>query len=145
MLESKTVQDWLNCDKPLQRLVKKAKCLSELNAILANYLDAGLCQHCTLANYAEGELTLLVDSPAWATRLRFILPNLLSLLKKHKPFNQLTSIRHIVQQPPIPNKRLVNRTPVLTELCAEFIKQTAQHIEDPGLADALMRLAGERK
>lgn len=59
-------------------LLKKAGQLRALHDTLIAEFDSSIAEHCRVVNLRGSVLVLAVDSPAWATRLRFQLSELLS-------------------------------------------------------------------
>ena len=60
----------------LGRLLKHAKELSRLDAVIHSFLDPDLAQQCQVAAFRDKILIMLSPSAAWATRLRMQLPQL---------------------------------------------------------------------
>ena len=66
----------------LSRLVERAREAGELDARVRALLPEGLGAHVTGAAFhePEGEVVVLVDSAAWASRIRFHAPGLVAQL-----------------------------------------------------------------
>jgi len=66
----------------LSRLVERAREAGELDARVRSLLPEGLGEHVTGAAFhqTEGEVVVLVDSAAWASRIRFHAPELVAQL-----------------------------------------------------------------
>lgn len=103
-----------------------------------------LLQHCHIIHADKTTLTLVTDSPHWATRLRFLTPKLLAALKTQPEFSALTTIRHKVipltsgkasQRKGKKNKQL------LSQRNAELLKHTAETVRHPGLRAVLRKMA----
>lgn len=62
----------------LADVLAQAKHILELDQRLAEWLDEPAKAHCKVASTGPGHLVLEVDSPVWAQRLRFLLPDLSS-------------------------------------------------------------------
>ena len=67
-----------------------------INNSLHQYINTTLSQHCRVVNIRKSTLVLAVDSPIWANKLRFQLPDLLSYLRNNG-FISLANIDIIVQ------------------------------------------------
>lgn len=82
-----------------------------------------------------------VDSPAWATRFRYSVPEFLTLLRKLPGAQNITTLQIKI----LPREMLeVPESLPLRRLSAEaeqIISACALHIEDPRLRAALQRLA----
>ena len=57
--------------------------INQLSQTLSDALSAPLNQHCRAQSWQQGQLTILVDSPAWASKLRFEKSELMSYLRKN--------------------------------------------------------------
>ena len=132
----------LNKSASLHSLMRHAHYLRQLDSIVHHQLNFSLQQHCKVANYRENTLYLHVDSPAWATKLRFTLPELLNNLRKYNEFRLLERIylsqdnTRAGQQSPLP-KPMERLSPE----SAMQIEYLAEHVSDNRLANALRRLA----
>lgn len=81
-----------NPDTPLGKLIAQARSIEDLNKTFQSILDPTLIPHCQVGTYENGVLTLLTESAAYATRLRFYIPTILSTLRN---FSQWASLRSI--------------------------------------------------
>jgi hypothetical protein len=88
-------------------------------------------------------LVMYAASPAYATSLRFLSKQLRSALRARKLNVQSVRVKvlQLVKRPKMPPLP----SPVLTPKGAETIRNTAVHIADDNLRDALMRLAANAK
>lgn len=62
------------------------------------FLDPLLEPHCQVANLRSGCLVIMTDSAAWATRLRYTFPDLLSRLRFETRLFNVTSLQCVVQK-----------------------------------------------
>lgn len=86
----------------LPKLVAKARRLQEVDQLLRSFLDHEMAQHCVLAdvkNNSKGKLEalLIADNAAWATRLRYAIPELLKNVRTQPEFKELKKIRYGVR------------------------------------------------
>ncbi len=119
-------------------LAARAAQLRHLQAALAPLLPPPLGEHCRAAALHDGELVLSADSPAWASRLRYLAPMLQAQLSR-KAGLRLQRIA-VTVAPPAPR---VGRRPPLRNLSpqsTEHLAEVAEATEDPRLREALMRL-----
>lgn len=79
-------------------LLKKAEQIHAVNLTLSAELDSSLAPHCRAVNLRGSMLVLAVDSPAWATRLRFQTSELLSVLRQ-RGWPGLASVELIILHP----------------------------------------------
>jgi hypothetical protein len=105
-------------------------------------LPADLAEHCQVAGIGDDCLRLATDSPAWAARLRFQGPQLL----KQLTHQGLTTLRTVQVRiiPLVAKPTPTSHKPHMGTETARLLEQTAKAIEDPGLAQALRRLARHR-
>jgi hypothetical protein len=97
-------------------------------------------ERCRVANYKEGVLTIHVESATWASRLRYLLPEIKEKLSK------IHGVRDVleIQVRTHPSIRADNPTPRRAHLSKEaagLLTSLADSISNPGLASALRRLA----
>jgi hypothetical protein len=105
-------------------------------------LPADLAEHCQVAGFGDGCLRLATDSPAWAARLRFQGPGLVKQLTTQGMAALRTVQVRII--PLVVKPTPPSRKPHLATENAQLLEQTAKSIDDPGLAQALRRLARHR-
>ena len=104
-------------------------------------LPAPLDEHCLHASLDAGVLTLVTDSPAWASRLRFFAPELERNPDSHS--SPVVSCRIRIQPQALTPSPQSGREAgyKLSRRTADHLIEAAQGIEDAGLAAALRRLA----
>jgi hypothetical protein len=125
----------------LQSLTAAARRHERATALVRETLSTELAGHLRGATVSGETLTLYVDSPSWATRMRFQAPSLLRQL----PASGL-AVRHcqIRVQPPgdVPRPaRVQPRRARVSASAADSVRSAADAAESPGLAAALRRLA----
>ncbi len=81
----------------MKRLHTKVQKISELNQIVQKTMPDPLREHCQVANFNHDCLVIEVDDPAWATQLRFLIPDLLGQLRR-TGLKEIVSIKHIVRK-----------------------------------------------
>ena len=119
-----------------RRLLEKAAQLEVLTHQLHCCLPIAWRPHAQVANIREGELIILVDSPAWATRLRLHSPFILTTLSDYQNLNiQKISIKQRPSRQPAPKSKL--RARELSPESAKLLRQTADSIDDAKLKEAL--------
>ncbi len=92
--EQHTLQDVLHrSESNLGQLVAKAQQWAQLNEQLHEILLPEIALHASVSYVEEGILVLVADSSAWATRLRFETPRLLSHFRTHTTLCGLKSIQ----------------------------------------------------
>ena len=126
----------------VEHLVTQTRELKQFTRLLQAELNPSLAPHCHVARLTPTQLTVVVDSPAWSTRLRFQTTALLrQLAKKHHVFQGVTNVEIKIYP-----ARLQRRPPPsvprhISSGAASVITDMANSIDDPGLKQALLRLA----
>lgn len=123
------------------QLAAKTYNLSRLNQIFQAYLPPHLHDHATLARLDSGGWIVQTDSPAWATRLRYLLPNLQKPLAEHLgiqiPAPRIRIAPPAVPAPPPPPPRRM----VMTDKTVSVLEGAARNLPDRRLSEAMLRLA----
>ena len=130
----------LQSSTSLQRLVARAQATDQLQNLLNQFLQPAVREHCHLASYQAGTLTLIVTDGHWATRLRYQQKRLLKQLQNLPEFNQVSRIQFKVR-PPLQPAKPKARTIELSEQAGQSIQASAEATSDPMLRAALQRLA----
>jgi len=130
--------------RPLKAILGHAQRLAHLQRLLDSQLQPAAREHCHVAKWREGELSLVVTDGHWATRLRYQQKRLLRQLQMFDEFAGLMRIKFSVRPPVIP-PRAAGHTMDLSTDAAATIQSTADGISDPSLRAALERLAAHAK
>jgi len=78
---------------PLQYLVKKAREIVSTDEAIHRLLPEGLAPHCRTINVTPNHIIVIhVDSAIWATRLRYLVPDLLDQLHENSSFSHISDI-----------------------------------------------------
>ena len=96
--------------------------------------------HCRVANYKNHVLILHAETPAWTTRVRFLLPELQKKLADNSLFENLTEIQ-VRTEPQSAERAAPQRRVAISSASAAVVKSLAEGIPDPALQAALLRLA----
>lgn len=103
-------------------------------------LPASLADHVAIANYNNNSLIILTDSPAWAARLRFKIPELLTVLRNRCGLPELKTIRIKIKVPDndqsTPDGKLV-----LSNQSSNFLHNIAEMMPDPELQKSLLKIS----
>jgi hypothetical protein len=126
-------------DAALAALFAAARRNRALAATVAVHLPDGLAAHLQGAVLRGDELTLLADSGAFATRIRFLEPQLrAAVARRHGAEVRRISVRVVLPQP---SAAAPKRDPGLTVGARAALESAADVAADPELAAALRRLA----
>ena len=93
----KTVNHLINQPQgDIKALMDQLTKIKTINNSLHQTIDPLLSQHCRVVNIRKTILVIAVDSPVWANKLRFQLPDLISHFRQNG-FISLANIELIVQ------------------------------------------------
>lgn len=77
----------------LTEIYQQAVKLDEFNAKLSDYLPATFHDHCHVGSFSKGCLIIVADNAAWASQLRYCVPELRDRLRSDAGIYKLTSIK----------------------------------------------------
>ncbi len=139
-----TISSLLNSDNSdLKSLVKKAQAIHDLGQKLQSLVEPALKSRFTLANINNGVATLITDSSAWATRLRYNIPAILDILNNELKLKTVKTIRIKVKPSSLEKNAAHNNRFSISGTSADFLKLTAENIGDREIRDCLLKIAGE--
>ncbi len=106
-------------------------------------LPQDLASQCRVANVRDRSLTVHIDNAAWATRLRFLIPELIESLGRLADFATVNEIRLKVVPAATdatspPEGAWTTRPPDRTSLL-----ELANHVDHADLRDVILRLAAQ--
>ena len=120
-------------------LLAQVQRLTQLNQLLRAFLPSSLHEHVTLARLDPDGWVVQTDAPAWAARLRYILPNLRQPLGEklgiEVPPPQIRIAPSEVPCSPPPRRMII------TDKAAQELEEAARQFSDPHLSAAVLRLA----
>ena len=140
----RTVSHIVTRFEQLKQLKDQTDRLRALDDQLKCHVQEPISQHMTLATIRDGCLVIQADSPTWAARLRFKTPEILASLADDGLFPPIRSIRirsMTEEQPSSPP----SRRPRISPDSAAELEAQASSIQDDGIRNALLRLAGRVK
>ncbi len=131
-------------NKSLQLLRQTLDQLNEFNRLLAEYLDAESARHCKVVKFEKNCLFVMTTNGAWATQLRFQIPELMLQLKQHPLLSHLKGI--ICKTHPMVSHRYTvtsqrRKVKKLSLESANSILEAAKAIKDERLRKILERIA----
>jgi hypothetical protein len=127
-------------DGQLAPLIRTARLIEGVQHYLRQQLPAELVEHLFVGGFHRGRLTLITDRAVWLTRLRYEQPRLLELVKQYPGLEAITGFELKVR-PVRPPKAPLRQPRHLPARAADELSSCAESVEDPGLRDALRRLA----
>jgi hypothetical protein len=126
----------------LESLLERAQYLKNLTLLLRANIDPAISTHIVVANLRGDTAIVAADSPAWLSKIRYLAPVILQLLKLEPGLDSLNKIQFRVL--PTNNPQAQTHEPRKVNLSAvssEVLESAASGIHDPELADALRRLS----
>lgn len=119
---------------------------AELEQRLLSRLPTPLRDHCRVGCIRNNTLIILVDSAAWATRLRFLAPQLVNQLSRDGSVTlSKLEVRIRPQNGPAGSPPAVRTASGLSAENAALITSLARSVGDEKLSRALQRLARRRR
>ncbi len=126
----------------LSRLVQRAKLLRSIALAIREFLPGSLANHCQPGNISDYTLSIYVNSPAWATRLRFFSPELIKFLQTRFRAVDIRHIRIAVKPGSVEQSALDSELHYsISQENAQVLLQAAATAHSPRLSAALRRLA----
>lgn len=130
-------------ESSLRGIVRQVHRLQIIDKILKPCLPENLRPHCYAAKMTATHLTVLVDSAAWLTHLRYCKPQLLQQLKKNPQCAYLQDIQFRIQ--PLQTIEVKTTDPAphkpLSAENKELLQTAAEGISNPLLKKALLKLS----
>jgi len=137
-----------NQDQGLNRLISQARILTDVKIIINQVIDYQIAEHTDVAKIQGGLLTLICDSSVWATRLRYMEPQIIKKLHQFSMLKKLQKIEIKVRpstfKPPEQQEKPKRRAE-LSQNAANKIVNDSEAISDPALQNALKKLARHAK
>ena len=128
-------------------LTSKSHQLEQLTLILNSELPAETSGHYHVTGTDNSTLVIITDSPVWTTRLRQLGPSIIQIINKeteNKDFQHVRiNSRHGSIKAPYHAPLTINR--VFSEKSGQQVAQTAEHIRDKELKEALLKLSKRGK
>jgi hypothetical protein len=125
-------------------VVDDARSGDRVLAALRRALPADLAAHLSAAHLRDATLIVVADGPAWATRLRFLEPELKAALdaRTRRVVRRITV--RVGPPPPPPRPAAPPPARPLSAAARAALEAGAAEVSDPKLAAALRRLARRR-
>ncbi|MCH8263196.1 MAG: DUF721 domain-containing protein [Proteobacteria bacterium] len=155
-LIARQFNELVSSNDQLNKLYHHAKDICTLNEKLHKHLAPSLRSHCNVANYSDETLTVNADTSAWASKLRYCIPDILEFAKLECGLTNLKTVR--VRVSPIHHKANQSKTvqskfsgtnPTrkahLSKESADFMKNIAESINDPALRKSILKISTHGK
>lgn len=128
----------------IERLLQHGRFLDYITQRIKTYLPADFSDKIMVVRFDKKTLVIATRNSAWASKLRFFIPELRRSLSAENRFAHLEVIKVKVSSLDTGDATSSN-TPVHTPLCSDFavktIRNNAQFIKDDELKKSLMNLS----
>ncbi|MCW8907457.1 MAG: DUF721 domain-containing protein [Sedimenticola sp.] len=133
------IADFFRANQTFRDLLKKSAEQALLLQLVRRLVPPPLDTHCVAAVKKGNQLLIYVDSPAWASRLRFTVRQLSAKLAETGEGVQKITVRVVVTS----RAERPARGPIrhLSGNNARLLTETAEQLDDAKLSEALRRLA----
>jgi hypothetical protein len=124
----------------LAKIAQLAKQLHSLNELVSANLPEPINKHVRVLNLNQGKLVLEADNASWAAALRYMLPELLSKLRKTPEFAGLIRIDQQIAMRTHKKSAHVKPEPSefnLSQQSTEILQSAINNSSDPALKKAL--------
>lgn len=129
-------------NKQLADICQRSMQLEELSSKITHLLPANLAAECRVGSFNKGCLVLTTSNAAWASQLRYAVPELRDKLRKEAGMYQLTSIKiNIVESTSVYEKSSKPAPHELSDKAKATIISESQHCTYQPLQKALLHLA----
>jgi hypothetical protein len=129
----------------LQSMLERAHYLQTLTRLLQNSFDPTFSQHITLVNLRHDTAIVAADTPAWLSKIRYLAPAILTVLRQQPGLSKLHKLQFKVQpMEDTHSTSQANRRATLSMDSSKILESAASGISDPDLANALQRLSRQR-
>ena len=138
---SPKINSILSKKSPIANLYKKGLYLKSLDNKLKNCLEPDLQDHFELANINKNTVILIADSSAWATRLRYSIPDILKIFNDQLDQQNIKTIRIKIKKTLSNSVNSTYKPPVLSKSTAKFLNDTANSFNDTELKQCIKKLS----
>ncbi|MDX1514841.1 MAG: DciA family protein [Gammaproteobacteria bacterium] len=125
----------------LGTLTRTAKKIQSYDQLLNSVLDAPLRAHLQVANLRHGQLVLQADSPAWASKTRLRLAEILTAVNAASRDAPLAGIQVIARPASATSARQRTRPERISAANRKLLNDVASGTDNPRLGRSLRRLA----
>jgi hypothetical protein len=113
--------------------------IATIQNVIKSHLDESLSQHLTVANFDEDAIILHASNSAWASRLRYNIPEIQNIARDQCNLPNLRTIR-IKVVPEQQDREIQTREIQLSTETKTLISEIAETVESDDLKAALLRL-----
>ena len=138
----KSIHSVIESSALIKKLRLQTKKTERVQQFIQSFLDPEVATKIIVAKWEDSELVVLAESPAWAAKIRYLIPLMLDNFARHDAFSAIKtiSIRNVVQNRLEVDSHVLPKHPPSAQ-ALETINDFAESMEDEALANALKRLA----
>lgn len=136
----KTLNKLLSSGRALASIEEKLAEQEALLKQLRSLLPQPISEHCIWAIPKKGDLILLVDSPVWASRLRYLSPKLNQQLRQYGLKVRRIQVKVSIMRGDVLQDKTRRANPI-SAANAKLLSSAAQSVDDEELRSALLRLS----
>jgi len=135
----KKISELLGSSSDLSSMLTHIGALRQLQKHLCSRLPPPLNQHITIANFHQQTLIVHTDSPTWAAKLRFKIPDILDIARNNRHLTDIQTVRIKV----MPVEQTTDRAPPakISPQTAGILRQAAENTTDTALRSSLYNLS----
>lgn len=147
--EPQSIQTLCQGKTTVGQLIQTATAMAAFNKQLTAWLEPELVPHCLISHIENGIVNLVTDASAWATRLRFASPQLLSKIRAEPKWSGIKSIKirisadTLATLQTIPNlepEKFISQNHSIPEEAREHLKWLLSEETDGPLGKVLERI-----
>lgn len=95
----KTIGEILeNNNSVFAKLIKKTQSANNLTSVFKNMLDTDIIKNCQFISLNNSTINIAVKNTAWATRIRYAIPDMLKILRTQPEFKTAKNIKYFISQ-----------------------------------------------
>ena len=128
-------------------LVTKARFMGKLNQEFLKMIPSPINLHVQLAYINGAKLHVIADSPAWATKFRYMSSHIIPTLKKNIQYFQYVKEMTVSARPinSKQEKKRVSRPRYISNEAKRCLENMADGLDNKDLQQSLLRLAKHHK
>ena len=126
-------------------LRQKSEKIKPIQEFIDSFLDSDIAEQFIVANSGNDHIVLMMNSPAWATKIRYLVPVMLDNFARHEQLQWIKKIDVTLSKQNFrdDSRPLPKSTPP-GQRARQHIQEFAQSLDDEELAGALKRLASAK-
>lgn len=140
----RTVSQFLNNNQILGKIIPTLQRLQHIDSIFKTVVNLQLCEHCSVLKLEANAILIGVESPVWATKLHYSIPEILKNLRTQPEFKSITKINYVIVKDatqPFLQGAFHKKPLIISKQNAEMLRITANQVTNERLKKGLLRIA----